>query len=150
MNILESFFDNRLIQALGWTLIHSLWQSLLVLLFCSIVRLLIPARLSGIRYAVSLSGLGLILVFSIVTCLRLLTASDQATPMLLITETNEEIVADAVLPVTDTASRVVATVRDLLPPFVAGWFLGFLFLTSRLVMGLKQVSVLRKEATIID
>src|SRR5690606_10654622 len=28
--------------------------------------------------------------------------------------------------------------------------LGFLFLTSRLVMGLKQVSVLRKEATIID
>jgi bla regulator protein blaR1 len=53
--------------ALGWTLIHSLWQALLVYGTVTIVLRIIPSRQATLRYSIALGGMAVLLVASAVT-----------------------------------------------------------------------------------
>lgn len=65
MKIADYFFSSHWINALGWTLIHSLWQALIVVSIVILLVKLIPQ--SGKRYLVACLGMGVIVVSAILT-----------------------------------------------------------------------------------
>ena len=62
MNTIQSFLSESIIQALGWTLIHSLWQGALAAIVLATLLILMRRYSSTTRYLVSF--LVLVLFFS--------------------------------------------------------------------------------------
>ena len=62
-------------QALGWALVHSLWQCALAAAALAALLAVVPARAARIRYALAAATLALTLALPIGTLLRLHRAS---------------------------------------------------------------------------
>src|SRR2546423_3735434 len=65
--------------ALGWALVHFLWQGAALALFLGILLALMRPRAARTRYALSLLTLGAMLIVPITTTLRLYTRPVAAT-----------------------------------------------------------------------
>lgn len=73
--MLPSFVQSEIVSAIGWTLLHSLWQGVLVGVVFTSSRGLIPKASSGARYANGLIALALLLFVPLATFFSLLNAS---------------------------------------------------------------------------
>ncbi len=60
-------FSNIIIEALGWTLVHSLWQASLVLLLLAVLLLLFRRKSAVLKYFLSFMALAAILVWALFT-----------------------------------------------------------------------------------
>jgi len=67
MTTLENYMSPALTRALGWTLLHSLWQGALVAAVLAGALLLLRRRRAEVRYAVSAAALGLVVALAGVT-----------------------------------------------------------------------------------
>jgi beta-lactamase regulating signal transducer with metallopeptidase domain len=67
MNTLQAIFSTELIEALGWTIVHSLWQGTVVALGLSILLLIMRKNSAQVRYFLSFIALIIVLVWSSVT-----------------------------------------------------------------------------------
>lgn len=72
MTNINEFFSSSVIPALGWTLLHSLWQSLLCIVVVITLLRCIPSKLSRTRYTIATGGLLLIFLASAGTFLSIL------------------------------------------------------------------------------
>lgn len=88
------------VQALGWTLLHFLWQGALVGVVFAVLRALIPASHCNARYANGLAALVLMLVFPLVTFVAILRA---------------EAPIEAALPATEMAASTVSAIVHAAP-----------------------------------
>lgn len=128
-------------QRLGWTLLHSLWQGLVIFAAVYIALRLIPLQKSQLRYMLACAGLLLILFSSAVTFMT----TDAAAPVPTETHPSEMAymafasytVEEDVPLYTEILSAVGTFVGNLMPLIVAAWVAGFLFFGLRLVMGLR-------------
>jgi beta-lactamase regulating signal transducer with metallopeptidase domain/peptidoglycan/xylan/chitin deacetylase (PgdA/CDA1 family) len=73
-----TFSDIDLIDRLGWTLAHSLWQLALISAALFLVLRLVPRNIANARYAISVGALVLSVLVPIVTFLQISTRSDHA------------------------------------------------------------------------
>jgi bla regulator protein BlaR1 len=71
MRAIEQMISSSWIEALGWTLLHSVWQSLLCLLLVLVLLRCLPSSLSAIRYGIATANLFLIFIASIATFILL-------------------------------------------------------------------------------
>jgi beta-lactamase regulating signal transducer with metallopeptidase domain len=145
-----------LAQALGWALLHLVWQATIVAGILAAVLALIPRESANIRYASASSALALVFAMFVTTTVR---AYDPAAAPVRIaaSSTTEEsvgiplsqvpvmIVATAAESWRDRAIDSVATARQSLPTVVAFWLLGVLFFSARLI-----VSWFRARALLTD
>lgn len=129
------------IQALGWSLVHFLWQGLLIGALFALARSLVSAEHSSIRYAVGLLAMAMLAVCPVLTLWVLWPQAGGATAR--IGETM--VVASASL---QSGSMVDAgsTVADLLPLLVLVWLAGVAFMIWR---GVHQWRALRRIATLL-
>ncbi|MGV3589787.1 MAG: M56 family metallopeptidase [Adhaeribacter sp.] len=67
MNYLPEFLAPALTKALGWTILHSLWQSTLIAVLLSVAMLLLHRQSSRLRYRVAIGALFLNLAVAVVT-----------------------------------------------------------------------------------
>jgi beta-lactamase regulating signal transducer with metallopeptidase domain len=67
MNLAGDLFSGDLIRALGWTLVHSLWQGGAVALFVGIVMLFLKKHSANLRYLVYSIGMVVILGLAMIT-----------------------------------------------------------------------------------
>jgi len=67
MNFLNSIISENLINAIGWTIIHSLWQAAAAALGCASVMFFLRRSGARTRYLVGVMALMLVLVMSMVT-----------------------------------------------------------------------------------
>ncbi len=67
MNIVLKLFSSEFIEALGWTLLHSLWQGALVAVVLGILMLLMKKNSAQIKYLVSFLSLLIMVSWSINT-----------------------------------------------------------------------------------
>jgi bla regulator protein BlaR1 len=67
MNTLQYIFSAELIEALGWTIVHSLWQGALVAVGLFILLLLMRKNSAQVKYILSFVALIVVLVWSSVT-----------------------------------------------------------------------------------
>jgi beta-lactamase regulating signal transducer with metallopeptidase domain len=75
MEFLKNFLSESWVLPLGWTLIHSLWQGLVIILLVVALLRIVPTRFSNHRYIIACAGLAGILIASVATFFFLNTSA---------------------------------------------------------------------------
>ncbi|WP_048826075.1 M56 family metallopeptidase [Hymenobacter sp. DG25B] len=168
MNWLETLLTPALVRALGWTLVHSLWQGAVVALSLAGLLLLLRRHSAQIRYGAAAVALVAMLALGIVTFGRYYYAEQaaQAQPQVLplralpaslsgaqviLASVNANTSAEAALaaPLAEEEASVSMAHSWLsyfdrnLPILVTIWLLGLLAMTLRMLGGLAYVQRLR-------
>lgn len=152
MTAIMKLLYNEWANALGWTLLHSIWQSMVILLAVGICLRLIPVARSKVRYAVACCGMFMVAAASVVTFQFLHSFANG--PIAENTSAASQGVAQLAFstPVTytpDTYSLIGSSLTAMMPMFVALWALGFLFFTIRIFSGLIYTNRIRSSAVVL-
>ncbi|OYT13921.1 MAG: hypothetical protein B6I19_02600 [Bacteroidetes bacterium 4572_114] len=73
MNLIQQFISGQTIYSLGWTIIHSLWQILIIAVALRILLNIFKKASTNIRYLLSATSLVMILVAGIITFISIYT-----------------------------------------------------------------------------
>ncbi len=141
MNPIHHLLPEKLVTALGWTLLHSLWQGALIALLAGVALILLRKRSAAVRYYVTLTALATVFLLAVVTFLGYYGATGRiATPAVGYTP------APGATPTVDAAggSGLPASLTGHFTDYFAGhfplvvllWAAGVLVLLLRLVGGL--------------
>jgi bla regulator protein BlaR1 len=154
MNFASALLPARVVDALGWTLFHSLWQGALAALAFALVLYLTRQYSARVRYVLGLMALLLVLAASIMTFFTYY--GDQghgASAAVVAPAAAAGEAAPVAMPRTavpgerSTAARIAAFFTEYfgrnLPLFVTLWLLGVLFLSLRFTGGLLYVQRLK-------
>ncbi|TYZ05806.1 M48 family metalloprotease [Hymenobacter lutimineralis] len=159
MNWLEQTLSPALVRALGWTLVHSLWQGAVVALALGGLLLLLRKHSADVRYRVAGLALGTMLLLATVTFARYYYAALTEVPSTMqLPADTADIRLAAWQPTQEAASTATSTAAvepvgkiatwqqyfdQNLPVLVTAWLLGLLAMTLRLLGGLAYVQRLR-------
>lgn len=139
-------------QALSWTLLHSLWQGVLIMFTLILLLRVIPIRFSRARYAVSLGALLTLVAAALTTFAALLNTSmaDTATPAVYR-------FASAAAPIVTSAAVETSWLTILnnainanIPLITMLWLVGTLAFCLRMAGGWFYINTLRQKATVVD
>jgi beta-lactamase regulating signal transducer with metallopeptidase domain len=140
-------------QAIGWALLHLLWQATIVAGILAAILAFVPRRSATARYAIACGALALVFAMFIGTAIG---AYDPAAAPIETRAPADEtqsvavplskipivIVATATEGWRDRAMDAVTRARQSLPSVVAIWFVGVVFLSSRLLVSFARVRVM--------
>ena len=143
-----------LMQAIGWALIHLVWQGFVVAAILGATLALMHRRSANARYLAASAALALLVVLAVATAWRAYEAPQPLTPSSAIAAiadapaAAEESVA-ATLPSPSTVASLAAAARTHLPQVVSLWLIGVALLSLRLAFGWMQtVRMARASATV--
>jgi beta-lactamase regulating signal transducer with metallopeptidase domain len=145
-----------LAQALGWALLHLLWQATIVAGILAAVLALMSRQTANARYVVSCSALALVFGLFVATTVR--SYDPAAAPIAPAGTTSETIrisVADlpvliaqsAAVGLKDRAISALTSARASLPAIVAIWLAGVVLLSTRLLLSWIQARRLVHHGT---
>ena len=144
MDLLYQVFSDELIYALGWTVVHSLWQGAIIALSLALIMPYLQRRSSRLRYEIALSALFVMLLCAICTFIIML---DQAEVVLANSFT---LIINDIAMVEGSSSiweqlifQVSGYFETHLPLIVTCWMLGMLFFLLRMLGGYAYVQHLR-------
>ncbi|GHA65663.1 M56 family metallopeptidase [Pontibacter akesuensis] len=149
MNQLANLIPEGLINALGWTLLHSLWQGAFVALLLSLLLVLLHRHTARTRYAVSGAAMTAQLLLSLGT-FGFYYAQHQAPAQMFYTSEAVSTLAVATPAPSFWADPLaVAQVyfEQHLPLLVTLWLLGLVLMTVRLIGGVAYTQRLRHYKT---
>lgn len=115
------------IDAIGWTLLHFVWQGLFIGVLYAAVRALVPQRASEVRYAVGLVALALLALAPLLTLAMLWPSADALPGDAAIASA---IAADGAVDAGTWAGRLGAA----LPWLVAAWIAGVCLFAVRALL----------------
>lgn len=146
MNFINLIISEELVYALGWTVVHSLWQAAGVALLLAMVMLALRQRAAKMRYRVAYAALLVVLGLAVVTFVKLyaITTPEQAseitqlTLQIQITEPKSEAASAPAL-----LQRFTSYFHAHLPLIVLIWLLGVAFFVLRMLGGLGYVHYLK-------
>ncbi|MDX5444126.1 MAG: M56 family metallopeptidase, partial [Hymenobacteraceae bacterium] len=156
MNLLKTLFSQEVTQALGWTLLHSLWQGLLVAVVLAFVLVLLRRHSSQLRYVVSVLALGVVVAASAVTFWQQYEASVTRTGSTFVVQAaiypdKATAHATATEETSSTLNSYAATFIQYLqqnhPIIVLLWLLGISIMLLRLLGGVVYVQRLKHYQT---
>lgn len=153
MKAVLEFFDGSWPQILGFTLLHSLWESFLVTAVVIFILRFIPNKFSTARYITASFGLMTIVLFSIGTFIYLQRTSNYstATTSTIAHANTLRIMPRATLtPVVTYLDQASAFIHAYLPLFLMVWIFGTLLFSLRILTGLVYVEKLRRESTLLQ
>ncbi|HEY0160350.1 MAG TPA: M56 family metallopeptidase [Thermoanaerobaculia bacterium] len=142
MNAME-LLTGPFAQAIGWALLHLLWQATIVAGILAAVLALLPRESANARYAAASSALALVFAMFVATTIR--SYDPAAAPVQTTAAAGESvkvplrqipvvIVTTAAASWRDKAMDAVTSAKQSLPTVVALWFIGVLFCSSRLLV----------------
>ncbi len=145
MNFLNQLFSEELIYALGWTVVHSLWQAIAVAALMTILMIGLRDKSAKLRYAIANFSLLAVLLLSATTFLQLyhIGTTNQSEVITLIISGQTEIISLN----TNTTSSALTGLGHFfdtnMPFIVLAWFMGIIFFTIRLMGGFVFIQYLR-------
>ncbi len=163
MNALEQLVSPAVLRALGWTLLHSLWQGALAAAVVAVALLALRRHAAAVRYRVAAGALAALVLLAVGTFGYYYGAPE--TPAASALATVEQTVpavftAAAVAPAPGLPSEMVVPqgpaawlaagrqrLDQNLPLLVLAWGLGLLVMSLRLLGGLLYVRRLRRHRT---
>ena len=153
MEVITRLFSDNFIEALGWTVLHSLWQATAIVLIVGIILLCIPKNAARLRYGIASFGMLAVLLMAIGTFFSIYET--EVAPTLFSTFEFSNIEQSFFLQEHSTIESFYETCliyfNNHLPLIVGIWLLGFTFFLLRLMGGLLYIQHLRRSsATIID
>ncbi len=159
MNAIQ-LLTGSIAQAIGWALLHLLWQATIVAGILAAVLALLPRRNATARYATACGALALVFGMFVATAIR--AYDPAATPIATSSgaHTDESlsvplskipivIVATATEGWRDRAMDAVTSARQSLPSVVAIWFMGVVFLSSRLLVSFIRVRTMARRGVTV-
>jgi beta-lactamase regulating signal transducer with metallopeptidase domain len=148
MNLLNDWIPENLLQALGWTLVHSIWQLILISAFLWIALKLFSKKSPEFKYKLAVAALGMSLIvafatlwyeFSVLPAIgsKLTTSSELIFFQLSggIAESNLTWIESSIL-----------WIESQIPLFVNFWFFGSILFLMRLFTSLSEIRSLRKAS----
>jgi len=164
MIVLEDILSQEIIQKLGWTLLHFIWQAAVAASLLAILLRLLRKSTPSLRYILACLALALIVLLPIIT-IQLVPISAQhpaahieSSPVPIVlptidmpaTETivfEEPVQPESVTPVYSVSwkQRTVATLEPALPYIVSGWLIGVFALSIWHMGGWAQLQRLKRR-----
>ncbi|HEX2122845.1 MAG TPA: M56 family metallopeptidase, partial [Thermoanaerobaculia bacterium] len=141
MNAME-LFTAPLAQAIGWALLHLLWQATIVAGILAAVLSLLRRHTANVRYATSCAALMLVFAMFVGTAWRayepapapISPSAVTAADMVPVTQLPILIATAATETWRDRALSLLAAAQQSLPAVVAIWLAGVVVLSSRLLV----------------
>lgn len=145
--MIQNLFSEELIQAIGWTMIHSLWQGFAVAVLMGIVMIGLQKKSSKVRHEFAFFSLFLIFVISLSTFIYLYdSAVEGATLGTTITVIAEGgFVLENATIVQSFFQKSIEYFNEHLPLIVTLWFMGMVFFLLRLLGGLAFIQKLKTQ-----
>lgn len=153
MNTVLDLFNAPWLQVLGYTLLHSIWQALIVSAIIFITLRFVPLRLSNVRYVIASLGLFMILSLSIATFCYLYTTSGSFPLTLTALDYAKgpgQTEPSAVPEVVGYFTQAKHFIQSLLPLFLIIWIIGTLIFSLRIMTGLLYVEKLKGGASLLQ
>lgn len=156
MRFLNDWVSENLLKALGWTLVHSVWQLILIAAILWILLKLTPKARPSINYGLALGALALILVVTSLTFIYQVQQTEGTKAFLTSADNFQVIVGSS--PSFSAESKVDSVILNTtfwieqnMFMLVNFWFLGALLFLFRLFNSLSEIRSLRKSASpIVD
>lgn len=127
------------VEALGWTLLHFLWQGAIVAAALAVADALVSRRSANVRYALAVGALAMMAVLPLSTFVRLAGAPRAEVAMAsagVASSTSAPTAASVPVVSGPEGSSVLGqSLVAALPPLVAAWGLGVALLSARLIGG---------------
>lgn len=157
MSMLSALATEALVNALGWTLLHSLWQGALVALTLALLLVLLQRHAATTRYYLATGGMLLQLLFSGITFAHYYTSgSAEATTTQAAVQVLNYTDAAVIVPEATTVSiwqdpLVVAQAyfEQHLPLLVTCWLLGLVVMALRFMGALAYMQRLRFRSALL-
>lgn len=150
MNLLNDWVPESLLYAMGWTLVHSLWQLVLIGAALWLVLKVFHKNSPNFKYNLALGSLGVSLLFAVATFIYEFS-SFSPTPFLdrIAFEgmVLSEVQASASIGIESLINQLINWIEVQLPLLVNFWFVGALLFLFRLVNSLSEIRTLRKSSS---
>lgn len=154
MSFLSQFTPSEFVSALGWTLLHSLWQGSIIALLLACLLVVLHRHSSTVRYVVAAICMGTMLVTSVATFMSIYSAGPApekpgkaerlfATgfPVEFLTPSQEALASTQPSP--ETSLSFVNYFDKHLPLVVLVWLVGITVLLLRMIGGLAYTQRLK-------
>lgn len=155
MNFIREILSEKIIDALGWTILHSLWQGLLIGILLLLLLYLYRHHNPEIRYNLSVFSLGLIFVLSVLTFIFYLKdkghANDIAEYGIQLPDAIDVTVigsTESLLPsswAADSFQYLIKAIPGKFPLIITLWLAGVLIISLRMTGGFYLNEKLRKS-----
>lgn len=150
MNLLNDWVPESLLYAMGWTLVHSLWQLVLIGAALWLMLKVFHKNSPNFKYNLALGSLGVSLLFAVATFIYEFS-SFSPTPFLdrIAFEgmVLSEVQATASIGIESLISQLINWIEVQLPLLVNFWFMGALLFLFRLFNSLSEIRTLRKSSS---
>lgn len=152
MNWIQQFIPTQLIDVLGWTLIHSLWQGASLAILLAIVLIFLRRNSSKVRYFIAASALFTLTLAAVITFVSLYQSENYQAQVSTLTQTPPSIASGKsslalIRPIAIDSQGQLAFFSDYfnqhLPLIVTIWLLGVLVLMLRFLGGFAYLQRLR-------
>jgi len=158
MNTISTLLGTPLAQAIGWALLHLLWQGVLVAAILAATLALLSKQSANARYLASCGALALLVVLGAATAYQSYDAVREsgagsriaASEIGLLATPAQNGTAETILSDTrpPTTNSLITFTKSHLPQIVLVWLTGVLLLSIRLLFGwLRAHSIAKKNAT---
>lgn len=158
MNMINHFLSGAFIEALGWTLVHSIWQGALVAILVAVLMIILKKYSAKSRYLIYFTSLIFLLGISIVTFFKVYEPAsgmgaelangrvfnNAATEMLMV---DQQIAGAQIEGFGDLKQRFVDYSERNFPLFVFLWMLGISFFLLKFLGGYAYSQRLRHYRT---
>jgi len=160
--MLENILSHQIVQKLGWTLLHFVWQAGVAALLLAILLRALRKSTASLRYAIACSVLGLIVLLPVVT-IRLVPVSASSSPLnvayslpakpadltsqiaALETPALEELAKPERAATASWQQQAIELFEPVLPYVVLGWIIGVLVLAVWHLGGWAQLLRLKRR-----
>lgn len=152
MNWIQQFIPTQLIDILGWTLIHSLWQGASLAILLATALIFLRRNSSRVRYFIAISALFTLTLATTITFVSLYQSESYQTQISTFTQTTPSIASgksglSLLRSITIGSQGQLAFFSDYfnqhLPLIVTVWLLGVLVLMLRFLGGFAYLQRLR-------
>ncbi|HEV7570858.1 MAG TPA: M56 family metallopeptidase [Thermoanaerobaculia bacterium] len=154
MNTISTLLGTPLAQAIGWALLHLLWQGVLVAAILAATLALLSKQSANARYLASCGALALLVVIGSATAYRAYDASqeiatDREVSFAPVQTGTVTFTAEPTTSAPESRLALLASfTKSHLPQIVLVWLTGVLLLSIRLLFGwLRAHSIAKKNAT---
>ena len=153
MNFIYELIPFNVIEAIGWTIFHSLWQGALISIVLGLAILVTDNKSAKFRYALSVTALLFLIVSCAITFAKVYNPDSSATlstAASILQNSNDSIIINDFVLTSDTGgilSQIISTTRhyfsNYLPLIVTFWFAGLMIFALRFIGGVVYVQRLK-------
>ena len=145
MYILDEIISFKLINALGWTILHSIWQAAAIAIILGLVLIVLRKKTPNLKYLISIIAMLIVLCLSIFTFYSYYSLADAGKSNLPGLNQQFHTVApllkeiEPIIPNPATSKTISLNItgylQDHLSSFVAIWFVGIIFFLIKYTAG---------------